>query len=106
MTPEGKIKEKIKIVLETYREQGLLYYYMSVPVGYGRSTLDYLGFICGYGFAIEAKAEGKKPSPRQEGIIEAIERSGASVFVIDGIAGLAAFNDWCQLRITAYRSNR
>lgn len=50
-TPEGKIKEKIRMVLETYRERGILYYYMPVPVGYGRSTLDYLGFICGYGFA-------------------------------------------------------
>lgn len=99
MTPEGKIKKKIKVVLETYREQGVLYYYMPVPVGYGRSSLDYLGFICGYGFAIEAKAEGGKPSERQVGIIEDIEKSGVPVFVINGIPALAEFNDWCQLRI-------
>lgn len=106
MTPEGKIKEKIRMVLETYRERGILYYYMPVPVGYGRSTLDYLGFICGYGFAIEAKAEGKKPSERQKATIEDIEKSGAAVFVIDGIASLTQFNDWCQLRmeLTNYRN--
>jgi len=99
MTPEAKIKHKIKLVLETYRERGILYYYMPVPVGYGRSTLDYLGFICGYGFAIEAKAEGKKPSERQKAIIEDIEGSGVPVFVINDVASLAQFNDWCQLRV-------
>ena len=110
MTPEGKIKEKIRMVLETYRERGILYYYMPVPVGYGRSTLDYLGFICGYGFAIEAKAPGKKPSERQKAIIEEILDSGAPVFVIDDVASLTEFNDWCQLRVdlsrTNYRSDR
>ena len=103
MTPEGKVKEKIKVVLETYREQGVLYYYMPVPVGYGRSTLDYLGFICGRGFAIEAKAPGKKPSPRQEGVIEDIEQSGARVFVIDSVSALTWFNDWCQTVLSNYK---
>jgi len=106
MTPEGKIKEKIKVVLETYREQGVLYYYMPVPVGYGRSTLDYLGFILGCGFAIEAKAPGKKPSERQGGIIEDIEKSRTPVFVIDGVEGLTMFNDWCQAVISNYSNNR
>jgi hypothetical protein len=96
MTPEGKVKQKIKTVLETYREQGVLYYHMDVPVGYGKSTLDYLGFLLGFGFAIEAKAPGKKPSERQLGIIEDIEKSGARVFVIDGVPSLTIFNDWCQ----------
>src|SRR5678810_259899 len=108
MTPEAKIKEKIKVILETYRREGILYYYMPVPVGYGRSTLDYLGFICGYGFAIEAKAPGKHPSERQKAIIEDILGSGVPVFVIDGIASLVEFNDWCQLRMemSNYRSTR
>jgi penicillin-binding protein-related factor A (putative recombinase) len=96
MTPEGKVKQKIKVVLDTYREQGVLYYHMNVPVGYGKSTLDYLGFICGLGFAIEAKAPKKKPSDRQLAIIEDIDKSGAPVFVIDGVEGLTRFNDWCQ----------
>lgn len=99
MTPEGKIKGKIRTVLETYREMGILYYYMPVPVGYGRSTLDYLGFICGYGFAIEAKAPGKRPSERQKAIIEEILNSGVPVFIIDDVASLAEFNDWCQFRV-------
>ena len=103
MTPEGRIKEKIKIVLETYRERGMLYYYMPVPVGYGRSTLDYLGFICGHGFAIEAKAEGKKPTPRQQGIIDDIKKGGIPVFVINGIGTLTEFNDWCQFRVDQAR---
>jgi len=108
MTPEAKIKQKIKLILETYQDMGILYYYMPVPVGYGRSTLDYLGFICGHGFAIEAKAEGKKPSERQKGIIEDILNSGVPVFVINDIASLAEFNDWCQLRVdlSNYRNTK
>ena len=103
MTPEGKVKQKIKVVLETYREQGVLYYYMNVPVGYGKSTLVYLGFLLGFGFAIEAKAPDKKPSERQLGIIEDIARSQTPVFIIDGIPALTKFNDWCQTIIELHR---
>src|SRR5215475_8150452 len=94
-TPEGKIKRKIKVILDTYREYGI-YYFMPVPGGFGRSSLDYLGFLCGFGFAIEAKREGGKPTERQEGVIEKIRASGTPVFVIDGVKGLTEFNDWCQ----------
>ena len=95
-TPEAKVKQKIKAVLESYRQHGILYYYMSVPYGYGKPTLDYLGFIYGQGFAIEAKAPGKKPSARQVSTIQEIRNSGAVVFVVDSIEALADFNDWCQ----------
>lgn len=98
-TPEHKIKRKVKVILDTYAEHGI-YYYMPVPVGYGRPTLDYLGFLYGLGFAIETKAEGKRPTDRQLGTIADIERSGARVFVIDGVPGLTAFNDWCQEVVT------
>jgi len=101
MTPEGKMKAAIKIVLETYREQGKLYYFMPVQTGYGKPTLDYLGFILGYGFAIEAKAPGKKLRDRQLGIAKDIRQSGAPVFVIDSIETLTGFNDWCQEVVAA-----
>src|SRR5262245_43308284 len=95
MTPESKIKRKIRLILDTYKPYGV-YYYMPVPGGFGRSSLDYLGFLLGYGFAIEAKREGGKPTERQEGVIEQIRASGTPVFVIDGVEGLTAFNDWAQ----------
>lgn len=93
MTPEGRIKQKIKKVLDIYKEDGI-YYFMPVPGGYGKSTLDYLGFFYGFGFAVEAKAPGEKPTPRQEGTIADIGRSGAPVFVIDGEETLAPFARW------------
>lgn len=80
MTPEGKVKRAIRKVLDKYKSA---YVFMSVPSGYGKSTLDYL--ICCHGrfIAIEAKAPGKKPTPRQKKIIGEIERAGGDVLVID-----------------------
>jgi hypothetical protein len=93
MTPEGKIKRKIREVFNKYKSHGI-YVYMPVPGGYGKSSLDYLGFICGLGFAVEAKAPDKKPRPRQLGTIERIEESGVPVFVVDDDATLAKLDRW------------
>lgn len=84
MTPEGKVKRQIKKVVDNYRNYGTLYCYMPVPGGYGAPTLDYIGFFYGHGFAIEAKAPGKAPTPRQELTIAQMRSAGARVFVIDG----------------------
>lgn len=61
-----------------------VFYTMPVPSGFGESTLDYLGCYRGRFFAVETKALGKKPTPRQQLIIESMKRAGAAVFVIDG----------------------
>lgn len=83
MTPEGKVKAKVKKILNNAGA----YYFMPVQTGYGMPTLDFLCFHRGQGFAIEAKALGKKPTKRQEAIIHDIQFSGALVFVIDGAEG-------------------
>lgn len=57
---------------------------MPVPSGYGESTLDYIGCYRGKLFAVETKAPGKKPTNRQQQIIDSIKRAGGAVFVIDG----------------------
>lgn len=80
MTPEGKIK---KLVSEVLRDVPDLYYWMPVPSGYGDATLDYVGSYRGRFFAIETKAPGKKPTPRQQITIERMQRGGAAVFIID-----------------------
>ena len=82
MTPEGRVKNKIKKVLEKYK--GRIYIDMYVPGGYGKPTLDYTGCFHGWYFAIEAKAPGKKPTERQLETIKDMEAAGAKVFVIDG----------------------
>ena len=80
MTPEGKVKAAISRVIADYKK---VYKFMPVPSGYGPSSLDYILCVEGTFVAIEAKAPGKKPTPRQKSIIGAIERAGGKVFVID-----------------------
>jgi hypothetical protein len=81
MTPEGKVK---KLVSSYLRQVPGLWYTMPVPSGYGESTLDYMGCYEGRFFAIETKKPGGKPTARQLQTIQAMERSGGKVFIIDG----------------------
>jgi len=84
-TPEGKIKAHVKKVLLAASERfGYIYSHWPVPSGFGRQTLDCLGAIKGLAFAIETKAPGKKPTPRQELAISEMREAGMKVFVIDG----------------------
>lgn len=72
MTPEGKVKARIKKLLNKYGA----YSHMPVQNGMGAPTLDY---VCCYGglyLAIEAKAEGKKPSKRQLKTMSQISAAG------------------------------
>lgn len=80
MTPEGRVKAAVKKVLKKYPHYGL----WPVPSGYGESTLDYIGCICGLFFAIETKRPGGEPTPRQKQTIKAMQDAEAEVFVIDG----------------------
>jgi len=84
-TPEGKVKQKVRGILDQYPR---MYYYMPVPMGFGRPSLDFIGCYNGLGFAIETKDEGKKPTTRQERTIEEMRASGAAVFVISGTVDL------------------
>lgn len=86
MTPEGKIKQQVNRIIDRYKG---IYKHMPVPVGYGTQTLDYLLCVNGHFLAIETKAPGKKPTPRQRDTIERMERAGGIVLVIDGPDGLA-----------------
>ena len=94
MTPEGRVKKKIKVLLDKY--YGSIYFFMSVPSGYGKPTLDYLGIFHGLGFAIEAKAFRKDLTTRQEGHRDDIVAAGGKVFVIDGDETLSVFAAWLE----------
>lgn len=80
-TPEGKIKKTVSALLKSVPG---LFYTMPVPSGFGESTLDYIGCYRGKYFAVETKAPGKKPTSRQEAIIDKMRKAGGTVFVIDG----------------------
>jgi hypothetical protein len=82
-TLEGAVKVRVKKMLA---EAGC-YHYWPVGNGMGAPTLDCLGCHRGRFFAIETKAPGKKPTPRQEGTIRQINLAVGMAFVIDGTDG-------------------
>lgn len=96
-TPEGKVKRAIRKVLDEFKPD--VFYDMPVPSGYGRQSLDFIGCAGGKYFAIEAKAPGKKPTPRQVNTIAERERAGGKCFVIDGEAGCASLRFWLTLNV-------
>lgn len=71
-TPEGKLKDQVKAFL---KERGA-YYHMPVQTGYGVPTLDFVGCYQGQFFAIETKAKGREPTPRQRATIRAMCDAG------------------------------
>ncbi len=82
MTPEGKVKERVKRILKRYHPA--LYEEWPVRAGYGSPTLDCIGWLLGQAFAIETKAPGKKPTARQIETMRAMKEGGAKIFLIDG----------------------
>lgn len=80
-TPEGKVKKTVSLLLKSVPG---LFYTMPVPSGFGESTLDYIGCYRGKYFAIETKAPGKKPTDRQNMVIDKMRKAGGAVFIIDG----------------------
>ena len=83
-TPEGRVKDKVKKVLADTGRFGYIYSHWPVPSGFGKQSLDCNGIIRGRAFAIETKAPGGKPTPRQALIADEVMRAGGKVFVIDG----------------------
>jgi hypothetical protein len=80
MTPEGRVKAKVK---KTLTEMGA-YYAMPVASGYGHAgTPDFLVcYRCQF-LAIETKAKGNQPTALQEATMQRIRDAGGRVFVID-----------------------
>jgi len=83
MTPEGKVKDKIKKILKDFG----VYWHCPVQNGLGAPSLDFICCYKGKYIAIEAKAPGKKPTPRQEITINDIRKAGGTVLVISGDDG-------------------
>jgi hypothetical protein len=80
MTPEAKVKKKVR---ETLKALGA-YYAMPVTGGYGVSGApDFLICWRGQFFGVECKANGNKPTPLQERALQAIKDAGGASIVID-----------------------
>lgn len=88
-TPESKVKDKIKRILE----ENHVYYVMPIGTGYGRSGVpDFICCVDGKFLAIEAKATEKNtPTALQLRELGRIELAGGEAVVIhegnvDGLA--------------------
>jgi len=86
MTPEGKVKNMVRKVLDRYK--GSLDQYWPVPAGFGPSHLDCIICYRGRFIAVETKAPGKKPTPRQTQRIASVERAGGIALVISDNSGI------------------
>jgi Holliday junction resolvase len=80
MTPEGKVKKQVKVVLDALGA----YYFMPATGGYGRSGVpDFVGCFRGHFFGIECKAGSNKPTALQEREMTKINRSGGFSFLVN-----------------------
>lgn len=80
MTPEAKVKAKIKAILKEEK----IYYAMPIGTGYGNSGVpDFLCCVNGRFLGIEAKANGNKPTELQKKNLMDIELSGGFAIVIN-----------------------
>lgn len=78
MTPEGKVKVKVKALLRDHNA----YYFMPVQAGYGAPGLDFFCCVHGFFLAIETKAGKAQPTARQGVTMAEIERAGGYTMVI------------------------
>jgi hypothetical protein len=79
-TPEGKVKDKIKKMLNTHN------CYITMPIGTGfgcAGVPDYLVCINGHFLGIEAKAGKNKPTALQEKHMTHIRECGGHIIVVN-----------------------
>jgi len=80
MTPEGKVKAKVKGILKSAKS----YYAMPIGAGFGNAGVpDFLVCFDGCFIAIECKANGGKVTALQKKNLEEIEDCGGFSWVID-----------------------
>jgi Holliday junction resolvase len=80
MTPEAKVKKKVKAILD---ELGA-YHFFPLMGGFGRAGVpDIIGCYKGCFFAIECKAGSNKTTELQERELEKIRRAGGVAIVIN-----------------------
>lgn len=97
MTPEGRVKEKIKRKLKAVGA----YYHMPVQNGMGAPSLDFIGCHRGRYFGIEAKAPGKLPTERQKLTMLQIVDAGGAVFVVSEDKHFEQLDIWFAEQIIA-----
>ncbi len=94
MTPEGRVKAKVKKAFKALHgcsHNGHMYYvwqFMPVQMGMGIPALDFIFCVNGHFVSIETKVKGKKLTPRQLQTKADMEAADGLVFVVDDDASL------------------
>jgi hypothetical protein len=82
MTPEGRVKAKVKLALRDW------FQYWPVPSGFGKQMVDCIAITkmtppVSLVYAIECKREGvTKPTPRQAAIMREMRKAGVKTYVV------------------------
>lgn len=98
-TPEGKIKERVRNLLNRAKDNGVpLYYFFPPSNGYGTAGApDIVGSCRGKFFGIETKVPGRKPTLLQQRAAEKILESNGVHFLIYGTD-----DDYLRLELFLY----
>lgn len=98
MTPEAKVKAKVKKVLDKHK----VYYFMPATGGYGRAGVpDIICCFDGLFLGLEIKSGDNKPTALQNREIDRIFEAGGKAYVINEDA-VDELDEWITLR----RSNK
>jgi hypothetical protein len=101
MTPEGKVKEKVKRLLKRFG----VYYHMPVMNGMGSPTLDFIACAWGFYFAIETKGPKEWPTDRQKITMKEISEAGGFVFVVRDDASLMLLEAYLEMLEPCHAKN-
>lgn len=83
MTPEGKVKEKVKALLDAAGHE-VMWYFMPAARVFGKAGVpDFIGVYMGRMFGIETKAGKNQPTALQVFQMGRIESAGGKTFVIN-----------------------
>lgn len=93
MTPEGRVKRQIGLLLEEFN----LWAFKPVQFGYGKRALDYIICIAGRFLVIEVKRPDMDDiTPYQRITAREVYTAGGTVFIIHGPDGIAALRRWLE----------
>lgn len=104
MTPEGKVKKKLDLMLKTYHPH--VWFFSPQAGPYGVSGIpDRVGCAYGYMFGVEAKAhKGRDPTPLQAKCMNDIGMSGGRTFVVYDEDTIGSVQVWIDKLKADYES--
>lgn len=94
MTPEGKVKKRVKSILNSYGKD--IYQHWPVLNGMGKPSLDIICCFHGLFFSIETKAEGKTFTDRQALTADDMRAARGKVFLINEKTGTKELEEWLK----------